>query len=145
MKQLTSRSILSCDELEVEIHHAELERVIEAIINLDDWTCDVETRYLDDYHKQKNQPVELSTTLHEVFNLVQARDIKNGVDAFLTDEGDLAFIAYGQGYSYKGKHDIIKEQVLVKALDQEGKRVDFTPVLSRLHQPDLENKKEATL
>lgn len=34
MKQLTSRSILSCDELEVEIHHAELEQVIEAIFNL---------------------------------------------------------------------------------------------------------------
>lgn len=76
---------------------------------------------------------------------MQTRDIKNGVDAFLTDEGDLAFIAYGQGYSYKGKHDIIKEQVLVKAFDQEGKPVDFSPVLSRLHQPDLEYKKEATL
>lgn len=145
MKLLHKESIRTCSDLDEAIHQAEVERLTERLLSLPNYDCEISVTFEDDYHKEMNLPLFYETNLHRVFEFLEERDIKNGVDSFLTEDGDLAFRAYGQGYSYKGKHDIIKEQVLVKAFDQEGKPVDFSPVLSRLHQPDLENKKEATL
>ena len=145
MKLLHKTPILVCSDLEEVIHQAEVERMTEMLFSLPNYDCEITVTFEDDYHKVMNLPLFYESNLHRVFEFLEERDIKNGVDSFLTDDGDLVFRAYGQGYSYKGKHDIIKEQVLFKAFDQEGKQVDFTPVLSRLHQPGLENKKEATL
>ena len=62
--------------------------------------------------------------------------MKNGVDAYLTDEQHLAFRLYGQGYSYQGKDELLTTLVTVKCFGEGMVPIDMGKVL-RSNIPDL--------
>lgn len=142
MGPLTTISYLTCSELEEEIHHAEMEQLQLAIMNLPDYSCEFYLTFVDDYHKMMNFPLEYESHLHQVFNFIDEQDIKNGVDPFLTDEGDLVFRTYGQGYTYQGKEGMLTAQILVKVFDDKGQALDMSEALTDMTKDHLTPQKE---
>jgi len=114
MKLLHSKSIRNCTELEEAIHQAEVERFSEMIASFPNYDCDIDVTFEDDYHKEMNYPLDYESNLHRIFEFIETQDIKNGVDTYLTDENNLAFRAYGQGYSWNDKNDVVTTLITVK-------------------------------
>ncbi|HEU3879334.1 TPA: hypothetical protein VVJ49_002065, partial [Streptococcus pneumoniae] len=56
MKALNKESILDCDELETELHDAEIKQLDEQIFLMPNYPCEFEVTFLDDYHKKHNYP-----------------------------------------------------------------------------------------
>ncbi|HET2798195.1 TPA: hypothetical protein VQ674_002226, partial [Streptococcus pneumoniae] len=52
MKALNKESILDCDELETELHDAEIKQLDEQIFLMPNYPCEFEVTFLDDYHKK---------------------------------------------------------------------------------------------
>lgn len=57
MKALNKESILDCDELETELHAAEIKQLDEQIFLMPNYPCEFEVTFLDDYHKKHNYPL----------------------------------------------------------------------------------------
>ncbi|CZC59298.1 Uncharacterised protein [Streptococcus pneumoniae] len=52
MKALNKESILDCDELETQLHDAEIKQLDEQIFLMLNYPCEFEVTFLDDYHKK---------------------------------------------------------------------------------------------
>lgn len=50
MKALNKESILDCDELETQLHDAEIKQLDEQIFLMPNYPCEFEVTFLDDYH-----------------------------------------------------------------------------------------------
>lgn len=137
MKAINKQSILDCDELEKEIHDAEMVQLDQALFSLPDYPCDFKVTFLDDYHKEMNFPLVYESHLQQIFDFLETQDIKNGVDAFISEENNLVFILYGQGYTARGKEGILTTQVTVTAFDETMNPVDFSKSLQDLVVAEL--------
>lgn len=129
MKLLHKKSILECSELDEKIHQAEMNQLMDMLLSLPNYDWDIEVSFEDDYHKDKREPLFYESNLHRIFEFIEAQDIKNGVDTFLTDEHHLAFRAYGQGYFHKGKEGLITSLLTVKCFEEGMVPVDMSKYL----------------
>ncbi|VIT82083.1 Uncharacterised protein [Streptococcus pneumoniae] len=132
MKALNKESILDCDELETELHDAEIKQLDEQIFLMPNYLCEFEVTFLDDYHKKHNYPLFYESYLQNVMEFLESQDIKNGADAFIDDNQNLVFVLYGQGYRAEGKEGILTTQVTVKAYDEDKKSINFSDLLDSL-------------
>ena len=114
MKALNKESILDCDELETELHDAEIKQLDEQLFLI------------------PNYPLFYESYLQNVMEFLESQDIKNGVDAFVDDHQNLVFVLYGQGYRAEGKEGILTTQVTVKAYDEDKKPINFSNLLDSL-------------
>ncbi|EHZ44440.1 DNA (cytosine-5-)-methyltransferase family protein [Streptococcus pneumoniae GA40563] len=132
MKALNKESILDCDELETELHDAEIKQLDEQIFLMPNYPCEFEVTFLDDYHKKHNYPLFYESYLQNIMEFLESQDIKNGADAFVDDHQNLVFVLYGQGYRAEGKEGILTTQVTVKAFDEDKKPINFANLLDSL-------------
>lgn len=130
MKLLHKQSILECSELDETIHHTEMNQLMDILFSLPNYDCDIAVTFEDDYQKNKREPLFYESNLHRIFEFIEAQDIKNGVDTFLTNEHHLAFRAYGQGYSHKGKEGIITSLFTVKCFEEGMVPIDMNKYFS---------------
>lgn len=142
MKRLHKTSILACSDLEEVIHQAEVERMTEMLFSLPNYDCEITVTFEDSYHKKINLPLYYESNLHRVFEFLETRDIKNGVDSFLTDDGDLAFRAYGQRYTHQGKDGILTSLVTVQCFSEGRVPVNMTRIFGGLEMDNLTKEKE---
>ena len=139
MKALNKESILDCDELETELHDAEIKQLDEQLFLMPNYPCEFEVTFLDDYHKKHNYPLFYESYLQNVMEFLESQDIKNGLDAFVDDHQNLVFILYGQGYRAEGKEGILTTQVTVKAYDEDKKSINFSHSLDSLVVSEYQN------
>ena len=132
MKALNKESILDCDELETELHDAEMIQLDEQIFLMPNYPCEFEVKFLDFYHKKHNYPLFYESYLQNIMEFLESQDIKNGADAFVDDNHNLVFVLYGQGYRSEGKEGILTTQVTVKAYDEDKKPINFSDSLDSL-------------
>ena len=92
----------------------------------------------DDYHKEMNDPLFYESNLHRISDFLETRDIKNGVDTLLTKDNHLAFRAFGENYTAKGKDGILTTLVMVKCFGEGRMPVDMSRYFST-PQPTVEN------
>ena len=130
MKLLHTKSIRECTELEEAIHQAEMDNIMNLVFELPDYDCELSVTYIDDYHKNHWSPYFLESNLHRVQDLLQNEDLKNGVDVFVTEENDLAFIAYGQSYTYQGNGGVLTALVTVKCFGEGHSPIDMSKVFT---------------
>ena len=130
MKLLHSKSIRNCTELEEVIHQAEVDRFSEMITSLPNYDCDIDVTFEDDYHKEMNYPLAYESNLHRIFEFIETQDIKNGGDAFLTDENHLAFRTYGQLYKYKGQYEMVQCLITIKCYGEGMSPIDMSKVFT---------------
>lgn len=142
MKRLHKTSILNCSDLDQVIHQAEVERLTESLFSLPNYDCEFLVTFEDDYHKEMNYPLFYESNLHRIFEFLEERDIKNEVDSFLTDDGDLVFRAYGQHYTHQGKEGILTSLVTVKCFSEGRVPVNMARLLSGFVMEDLTKGKE---
>lgn len=145
MKLLHKESIRTCSDLDEAIHQAEVERLTERLLTLPNYDCEMIVTFEDDYHKEMNLSLFYESNLHRVFEFLEERDIKNGVDSFLTEDGDLAFRAYGQNYTHKGKDGILTSLVTVKCFSEGRVPVNMTRILGGFVMEDLTKVKEGVI
>lgn len=137
MKAINKQSILDCDELEKAIHDEEMSQLDQALFALPDYPCDFKVTFLDDYHKEMNFPLVYESRLQQIFDFLESQDIKNGMDAFISEDNNLVFILYGQGYTARGKEGILTTQVTVTVFDNQMEHLDFSKVLEDLVVAEL--------
>ena len=130
MNLLHKKSILDCTELEERIHQAETIQLLEKILSLPNFDCDFEVTFEDDYHKEMNYPLAYESNLHRIFEFIETQDIKNGGDAFLTDENHLAFRTYGQLYKYKGQYEMVQCLITIKCYGEGMSPIDMSKVFT---------------
>lgn len=125
---LFTTSAFGADEYQTWVHDQEFENLMDQVFELPNYKVDLDVTFLDEYHKEHNYPLFYESFLHNVFDFMESRDIKNGVDMYLDEEQNLFFVAYGQGYHANGKDGTITTKVLVKAFDEDGKIVPMTSI-----------------
>ena len=102
MKALNKESILDCDELETQLHDAEIKQLDEQIFLMPNYPCEFEVTFLDDYHKKHNYPLFYESYLQNVMEFLESQDIKNGADAFV--------------HKFQGKE---KNNIIISTVDDE--------------------------
>ena len=70
MKGLNKESILDCDELETELHAAEIKQLDEQIFLMPNYPCEFEVTFLDDYHKKHNYPLFYESYLQNIIRIL---------------------------------------------------------------------------
>lgn len=114
MKALNKESILDCDELETQLHDAEIKQLDEQIFLMPNYPCEFEVTFLDDYHKKHNYPLFYESYLQNVMEFLESQDIKNGADAFVDDCN--SFVIFppenkkGEQYSTVLQNNFIKKK-----------------------------------
>ena len=103
MKALNKESILDCDELETELHDAEIKQLDEQLFLIPNYPCEFEVTFLDYYHKKHNYPLFYESYLQNIMEFLESQDIKNGADAFIDDHQNLVFVFIWARLSSRGK------------------------------------------
>lgn len=117
MKLLNSKSILNCNEAEIEQHNKECSTIIEKLHKYDNHDCAVIYKYFDESNKEK-EPVIKQCNLYDCLDMVQFADIKNGVD-FTIVEGFLTFICYGSEYVLNNQVYLVTTGIQIRPYDKE--------------------------
>mgnify|MGYP004514548837 FL=1 len=116
MKLLNSKSILDCNEAEIEQHNKECSAILEILHKHDDYDCAVIYKYFDKSNKEK-EPVIKQCNLYDCLDMVQFADIKNGVD-FALVEGFLTFICYGSEYVLNNQVYLVTSGIQIRPYDK---------------------------
>lgn len=124
MRRLTTYSIMEIDEEKEKIHHKEVENIFAKIYGFPNAVCIYGIKYIDKYHSKKIEPRYDYNELHNVEEILEGMDFKNGIDVFLDDD-KLVFIVYGQGYEYKGEYGLVTTQITVSPAWKLGKNGNF--------------------
>jgi len=103
---------MDCEnEEETEKHIKEITDVITKVCELENYDCAVLCKYQDKAHKEIPMKIE-PCTLHDIDEVWQWGDCKNGVDLMTDDNKEyLVFLTYGQSYQIKGEeiwHTVIE-------------------------------------
>lgn len=112
MELLNSKSILDCNELEIEQRNQECSTIIENLHKYDDYDCAVIYKYFDKVSKEK-EPVIKQCNLYDCLDMIQYADIKNGVD-FSIVEGFLTFICFGSEYEYNNQIHLVTTGIQIR-------------------------------
>lgn len=129
---LNTKSIIECDEYEEVIHNKEIEMIENEICKLPNYDCLVVFRYVDEYHKEKEQQT-MSCQLHEFLSMMEYSDIKNGIDIKIGDNNILTITAYGQAYKVGEKWYTIEEEILIMPLDENNDFIDLSNTLKNIN------------
>ena len=116
MKLLNSKSILDCNEPEIEQHNKECSAIIEILHKHVDYDCAVIYKYFDKSSKEK-EPVIKQCNLYDCLDMVQFANIKNGVD-FAIVEGFLTFICYGSEYVLNNQVYLVTTGIQIRPYDK---------------------------
>ncbi|WP_303973054.1 hypothetical protein [Streptococcus merionis] len=127
MQLLHKQSILGLEELDEAIHHAEMDQLMLEILDLPNYDCDI---FVTVEEGSQKEPMAYESNLHRIFEIVEAQDIKNGVDALLTSDNHLAFRAYGQHYTSQGKEGNLTTLITVKCYGEGMAPIDMSKVLT---------------
>lgn len=117
MELLNSKSILDCNEQEIEQHNQECSLIIEKLLKYDNYDCAVIYKYFDEASKEK-EPVIKQCNLYDCLDMVQYADIKNGID-FAVVEEFLTFICYGSEYEYNNQIHLVTTGIQIRPYDKE--------------------------
>lgn len=142
MKLLHKESIRTCSELDEAIHQAETDQIMEVIFSMPDYDCEIDVTFEDSYHKKINLPLYYESNLHRIMDFLETRDIKNGVDALVTNDNHLAFRAYGQSYTHEGKEGILTSLVVVKCYGEGRLHVYMSRLFATVSQSEIGLNKE---
>ena len=74
--------------------------------------------------------------MHEVLEVLEWGDIKNGADVLLDEDGYLVFVLYGQGYTLKDKYHLITVAYQILPFDANRNFMNISKAL--LNQGDIE-------
>lgn len=124
---LNSFSCLDCTD--IESHNQENIDIINKILSVCDYSCALICKYQDEAHRNLEQRIE-SCDLSSIFEYIESRDIKNGVD-LLTDGEYLIFMLYGQNYTIQNKGTFIVAEA-IKVMPFNSQR-DFINVIEILY------------
>ncbi|MEW4353501.1 hypothetical protein AB1I63_01170 [Streptococcus pneumoniae] len=127
MQLLHKQSILGLEELDEAIHHAEMDQLMLEILDLPNYDCDI---FVTVEEGSQKEPMAYESNLHRIFEIVEAEDIKNGVDALLTSDNHLAFRAYGQHYTAQEKEGNLTTLITVKCYGEGMTPIDMSKVLT---------------
>lgn len=117
MKLLNSKSILDCNEQEIEQHNQEYSLIIEKLLKYDNYDCAVIFKYFDEANKEK-EPVIKQCNLYNCLDMVQYADIKNGID-FAIVEGFLTFICYGSEYGLNNQIHLVTTGIQIRPFNDD--------------------------
>ena len=121
MELLHNKSIIECDEFEELTHHKEIEKIMDAIESLKNYNVEI-VQYRLDLIAKHLKPRVFDYKLHDLQDLIETFDIKNGVDVLLENE-QIVFEMYGQGYKVTDEvtgntlDDIIKTRLYILGMD----------------------------
>lgn len=73
MKDLNKESILDCDELDTELHAAEIKQLDEQIFLMPNYPCEFEVTFLDDYHKKHITHYFMNPIFKTLWNSLKVR------------------------------------------------------------------------
>lgn len=142
MKLLHKTPILVCSDLEEVIHQAEVERMTEMLFSLPNYDCEITVTFEDSYHKKINLPLYYESNPQRIMDFLETRDIKNGVDALVTNDNHLAFRAYGQSYTHEGKEGILTSFVVVRCYGEGRLSVYMSRFFATVSQSEIGLNKE---
>ena len=78
MKGLNKISILECDEITIENHRQEVEKIMDKIFAMRNYDCTFDMEYVDEYHKNHRDKVTKNDDFHNVSDVLDCCDFKNG-------------------------------------------------------------------
>lgn len=142
MRRLHKTSILTCSDLDEAIHQAEVERLTERLLTLPNYDCEITVTFEDDYHKEINLPLYYESNPQRIMDFLETRDIKNGVDALVTNDNHLAFRAYGQSYTHEGKEGILTSLVVVRCYGEGRVSIVMSGHFATVSQSEIGLNKE---
>ena len=134
MYLLNSKPVLECTEDEWDKHSQEIADIGNRIQDFPDYDCAVLAQYQDEAHRGKRSIGQIS--LHEVLEVLEWGDIKNGADVLLDEDGYLVFVLYGQGYTLKDKYHLITVAYQILPFDANRNFMNISKAL--LNQGDIE-------
>ncbi len=112
MKLLHKQEIMECSEFEEGIHQTEVDKILEYLGSLENYKTLVNIKRLD-FIAQDKTPIKDEIRLHDIDEIIQRFDIKNGVDYYINNNR-LIINSYGQHYEVdNGKevfHDLVRNQ-----------------------------------
>lgn len=110
MKRIHDKSILDCyEEKEQEEHANQIDKIIEKVYSMRNYDCIYTVKYMDKFHEKHREVFTIHDELSRLDEVIEGCDLKNGVDAYIDDEGNLAFLVHGQGYEYDGGHYLVSQ------------------------------------
>lgn len=121
MELLHNKSIIECDEVEELTHHKEIEKIMDAIGSMKNYNVEI-VQYRLDFIAKHLKPRVFDYKLHDLQDLIETFDIKNGIDVLLENE-QIVFEMYGQGYKVTDEvtgntlDDIIKTRLYILGMD----------------------------
>lgn len=142
MKLLLKESIRTCSDLDEAIHQAETDRIMEVIFSMSDYDCEIDVTFEDDYYKKMNLPLYYESNLHRIMDVIEMRDIKNGVDTLVTNDNHLAFRTYGENYTHEGKEGILTSLVVVRCYGEGRVSIDMSGHFATVSQSEIGLNKE---
>lgn len=109
---LQTKSVINCkDDIEEEIHNQEIKKFEELVMQLPNFNCYVEIKYIDIAHKN-NLTKQISCQLHDFLTLIEYCDFKNGIDIY--NKNDFITIkTYGQMYQIQDKWEYVQQQITI--------------------------------
>ena len=104
---LNETPILDCEgEQAEEAHGEEIARILFQMEQRAEWAgglWSVTRRFIDQAHEGV-EPRRSFVEPHELQDLIESADIKNGVDLCMDEHGALIVVAHGQGYTMDGTY-----------------------------------------
>ena len=117
MKLLNSKSILDCNDYEIEIHEKEIEEILNEIYELKNYECAIIFKHIDVAHKKQKDVIK-SCKLYDFMEMIVYVDFKNGIDFAIEDNGVFVIVVYGQGYDRNGIYHLIETHIHVMPFDE---------------------------
>lgn len=127
MYLLNSRPVLECEEDEWDKHSQEILDINNQLQGFPDYNCAVIVQYQDEAHRGKHRIEQIP--LHDVLDVFEWGDIKNGADLLLDEDGYLVFVSYGQGYKLKGKYHLITVAYQILTFDENKNFMNISKAL----------------
>lgn len=106
MEKLNKKSVVFCDETEYEYHQKENDEIINKLFMLENYKCAVLHKFIDLVNKDTKLKI-ISSKLHDIYDVIEMCDCKNGFDCYLDDENNLVLFIYGQQYEYDNKNCMV--------------------------------------
>lgn len=103
MYLLTSKAVKDCTDDEIKAHCIEIQAILDKLDKLENFQCAVIEKAQDPAHSKEVEKIWPSA-IHELKDILDAADLKNGCDLVTNDDCEfLVIVTYGQTYEYQGK------------------------------------------
>lgn len=122
LRLLNTKSARECEDHEWEMHCQETTDILDKIYHEhEDHCCKATFKYVDKGHKHR-EPRIMFSSLHDIQELIEYCDLKNGVDITTNEDMTaLIIICYGQGYTIGDNEDyyyLIEEHIIIELCDE---------------------------